>query len=141
MLINRWMTTDPFKSLDQALDHVFNDVLTPRPRRRVGPRLRFRDEGESFELAAPLPGVKEDDIELSVGEDFVTIKATREPTVPEGYEVRRRERTDLGFERTYRLPDRVDTSKVDAKLERGMLVVTLPKLAHAKTRTIAVRAA
>lgn len=141
MLIDRWMTADPFKSLDQALDHMFNDVLANRPRRRVGPRLRFRDEGEAFQLAAPFPGVKEEDIELSVGEDFITIKVTREPSVPEGYEVRRRERTELAFERTYRLPDRVDTSKVEAKLDNGVLEVTLPKLAHAQTRTIAVRAA
>lgn len=141
MLIDRWMTTDPFK----ALDHMFNDVLGTQSRalarRRVGPRVRFRDEGESFALEAPLPGVAEDDVELSVGEDFVTIKATREPKAPEGYEIRRRERTELGFERTYRLPERVDTSKVDAKLENGVLKVSLPKQAEVKTRTIAVKAA
>ena len=138
MLIDRWMTTDPFK----ALDYMFNDVLaTPSrtlARRRVGPRVRFRDEGESFVLEAPLPGVKEDDIELSVGEDFVTIKATREPKVPEGYEVRRRERTELGFERSYRLPERVDTSKVDAKLEHGVLKISLPKRAEVKPRKITI---
>lgn len=141
MLIDRWMTTDPFK----ALDHVFSDMLaTPSrtlTRRRVGPRVRFRDEGEAFALELPLPGVKEDDVELSVGEDFVTVKATREPEVPEGYETRRRERTELAFERTYRLPERVDTSKVDAKLEHGVLEISLPKQAQVKTRTIAVKAA
>lgn len=141
MLIDRWMTTDPFKSLDHALNQVFSDVYGTRPRRRVGPRLRFREEGEVFELSAPVPGLAQSDIELSVGEDFITIKASREATIPEGYEVRRRERTDLSFERTYRLPERVDTSKADAKLVDGVLTVTLPKLAQAQARTIAVRAA
>lgn len=137
MLINRFMSADPWRTMDQMLNEVF---ATP-VRRRVGPKVRVRDTGESFELRAPLPGVTEGDVELTVGEDFVTLKAERKAEEREGYTAIRRERVREPFERSYRLPDRVDTSKVEARLDNGVLTVTLPKLAEAKTRTIRVKAA
>jgi HSP20 family protein len=123
------------------MDQMFNEVLSQPVRRRAGPRLRFTDEGESFELRAPFPGVKDEDIELTVGDDFVTLEVEREPETREGYTALRRERTPTRFERTYRLPERIDTTAVVAKLENGVLVVELPKRVEAKTRTISVNAA
>ncbi len=140
MLIDRWMTQDPWKAMDQMFNQVFA-APPARARRRVGPKVHLRDDGEAFELTAPLPGVKDEDVELTAGDDFITLVAKRDTTLPEGYRVERREREDLGFERTYKLPDRIDTSKVEAKLGNGVLSVTLPKRAEAKTRTIAVKAA
>jgi len=145
MLSTRLMTRDPWHAMDQ----LFQDAFASVPRRKApskigsksGSKLRVRDTGEAFELTAPLPGVTEDAVTLTAGDDFITLGAKREVAVPEGYTARRRERTELSWERTFQLPNRIDTTKVEAKLQDGILTVSLPKLAEAKTRTITVRAA
>jgi HSP20 family protein len=123
------------------MDQLFNDVFTAAPRRKVGPRARLRDAGETFELMVPLPGVSNEQLSLTAGDDYVTLQATREVGVPEGYTAYRRERDALDWERTFRLPERIDSSKVDAKLENGVLTIKLAKAAEAKARSIDIKAA
>lgn len=131
------LSRDPW----QTMDHLFNDVFNAVPRRKLGPKSRLRDTGEAFELIAPLPGVSHEQLSLTAGDDFVTLQAKREVAVPDGYTAHRRERGGLDWERTFKLPERIDSSKVEAKLLNGVLTVSLPKATEAKARTIAIKAA
>lgn len=139
----------PSSSLSTSMNRLFRDFetafvrSTSAPARRGrGPRVQLRDEGESIAMLAELPGLKLEDIELSVEGETVTLKTTpRSAPVPEGFSALRRERQPAALEWSFELPYAVDAARASATLEQGRLSVTLPKAAVAKPRTISVTAA
>ena len=140
--MNRWIELDPFRTMDLMLDGLFPELHTPVRRTRIPRRAKeLREEGEGYVFELAMPGLRDEQLDIEVGEDFLTVKASRELRVPEGFELRRRERSGFDFERRYQLPDRVDVDGVEAKLERGILRINLPKHASEKPRKIAIRSA
>jgi len=90
-------------------------------------------------VAAELPGVSADAIDISVLDDTVTIKGARAAdALPEGARVHRHERGSGEFSRTVRLPFRIEPGAVDAKFENGVLEITLPRAEADRPRRIAV---
>ncbi|MCA9514760.1 MAG: Hsp20/alpha crystallin family protein [Myxococcales bacterium] len=96
------------------------------------------DNGESYVFAVDVPGVKADDLTIDVHEATITVSATRTPTAPEGYATQRSERAAFEWKRSFTLPAKIDNEKTSAKLEHGVLTVTLSKLPEAKPRRIAI---
>lgn len=96
---------------------------------------------EAFLVKFEVPGLSESDVSVSVEEDALVIRGERKLEVPEGYQVRARERQAHAFTRKFPLPARVERDAVTASLERGVLTVTLPKAKEALPRRIAVKAA
>jgi HSP20 family protein len=152
--ITRW---DPFAEmadLRRAFDRVFDDV---RPVRFVaGPQAAafaaaqaqdsyfpvdlFETEDEIV-LKASLPGVKPEDIDISVTGDHLTLKAeSKEETESKGQNWYRRERRSGSFVRQFQLPSEVDSAKAAANFEDGVLRLTLPKAETVKPKTIKVEA-
>jgi HSP20 family protein len=105
------------------------------------PRLNLRDDGESFVLTAELPGMRNEDLKVSLENDVLTLSGTRADDAPEGYVVHRRERAPIRFSRSFSLPVRVDGDKTTAELRDGVLTLTLPKAKEAMPRQISVKAA
>jgi len=141
-MLNRFIELDPFRTMDLMFDGLFPELSTPSRRvrsTRAPQELREHENEYIFELA--MPGLAQEDLDVEVGENFVEVKARRSIDVPEGFELRRRERSGYEFQRRYQLPDRVDVEAVEAKLERGILNITLPKHASEKPRKIAIRPA
>jgi HSP20 family protein len=139
----------PQSPLSTSMNRLFRDFETafarsafaPPARRAAGPRAQLRDTGESIALLAELPGLRLDDIELSVEGETLTLKTMPRPTpVPEGFSALRRERQPAGVEWSVALPYAVDAAQASATLEQGRLYVTLPKAARAKPRAISVKA-
>jgi HSP20 family protein len=99
-------------------------------------------EDDDFVYAeAELPGLKLADLEISVTADNqLTLKGTRDPAAPEKVEWHRQERGFGRFERTIELPVSVDTGKVEARLENGVLTIKMAKSPGAKPRKIPVKA-
>lgn len=98
-----------------------------------------------FELAdhirilTELPGVKPDDVKLSVEGNVLTLSGTKQQEAEERTErVHRYERTYGTFERTFTLPTTIDANGIRATYEHGVLAVTLPKVEKAKPRQIQV---
>ena len=88
------------------------------------------------------PGVKIEDVKLEVHEDRLSISGSRPIVVrPEGTLFHREERSFGAFRRTLVLPKNVDTEKVEASAQAGVLEVVVPKLAKAQPRTIEIRTA
>lgn len=102
------------------------------------PWLRQSETEEALTLTAALPGLTPEGLELTVEGNRLTIVAKRPVAVPEGYRALHRERSDLHFEQSLRVPASVDTAAISAQLDRGLLTVTLPKLPTAKPRRIPV---
>jgi len=127
------------RRMDRMLDHYGRGDEGTVP--DVGwPLLSLYDEGSRLTLYAEVPGLGEEDIELTLNQDVLSIKGQRKTAVPEGYAVHRRERGDFHFSRALTLPCRVDPEKVDATVKSGILTVHLDKAPEAKPRQISVKA-
>jgi HSP20 family protein len=110
------------------------------PRAR-GPRVQLRDRGDSVSMVADLPGLTLSDIDLAVEGETVTLKAaSKSRPVPEGFTALRRERQPTAIEWSFELPYAIDAAAATATLERGRLLVTLPKAPEHKPRLIPVKA-
>lgn len=105
------------------------------------PTVNIWEENDQLHVEAELPGLDLKDLEIYVtAGNELTFKGTRQVQVPERGAWHRRERTAGEFVRTLSLPYPVDEEKVEARLEQGVLHVTLAKHASAKPRKIPVRA-
>lgn len=103
------------------------------------PKVDMIDRDNEVVIRAELPGVKKDDVEVTLSEHSVTIKAhtTREET-EEKEEYYRREMSRGDFQRTLTLPGGVDDTKAKARFADGVLELTLPKMEKATKRTVKV---
>lgn len=144
--ITRW---DPFADmvdLRRAFDRMFEDV---RPVRFVPANGGATDGGyfpvDLYEtendvvIKASLPGVKPEDIDISVTGDHLTLKAeSKQETEEKGQNWYRRERRSGSFVRQFQLPTEVQADKAAADFEHGVLKLTLPKAEAVKPKTIKV---
>jgi HSP20 family protein len=93
---------------------------------------------EAFWMEVPLPAVKPEDVQLTVQENVITLKARRDWTRPEGAQSIWQGFAPGSWEHTFTLPGEVDAEKVEAHLEHGLLRLQFPKAAHSRPRQIAV---
>jgi HSP20 family protein len=105
----------------------------------VWPRANLTDTGKSLVLTAEVPGMSEQDLQVTLNQDVLTISGERKVAVPEGYSVHRQERAGVRFSRSFALPSRVVPDKVSAVVKAGILTVTMEKAAEAMPRQIAVK--
>ncbi|MFP4126023.1 MAG: Hsp20/alpha crystallin family protein [Alphaproteobacteria bacterium] len=123
---------DPLESfhreMDRLVDGFGRDVDAGRELAGWQPQIDVREEANAFVVTADLPGVKPEDVELSVRDDCLTLKGRREETrADEGDGWHRRERVTGGFARTIRLPFAIDADRVQAKSGEGVLHIHVPK--------------
>jgi len=106
------------------------------------PPVDVLEEADAIRIIAEVPGVKPEDVKISVENNVLTIQGTKEQVAEERTErVHRYERTYGAFERSFTLPATVDANNIKASYEHGVLTVTLPKVEKAKPRQIPVQAA
>jgi HSP20 family protein len=116
-------------------------IWKPNGERAWMPVVDIFEKDDKFVVKAELPGMKVEDIDVSVAGDTLTIKGekkTESEIKDEDYY--RCERTYGSFFRSILLPSTVDPSKIEANTEDGILEVTLPKFAQVKLKKIAVSA-
>ena len=136
--------TNPFGemlSLRQAMNRLFEDSVvrgsTVSGEHRLA--LDIRTNGDDFVVEAALPGVKPEDIEISVLGDALTISAShRDEQISddEGYSYREIRRGS--FTRTVTLPAQVKTDAATATFDNGLLTLRLPRADEAKPRQIPI---
>ncbi len=106
------------------------------------PAVDIFEEPEAIRIVAEVPGVKPEDVKISLENNVLTIHGTKQQTAEERTErVHRYERTYGAFERSFTLPATVDAGSIKASYEHGVLTVTLPKVEKAKPRQIEVQVA
>ena len=129
------MRTDPFRELDRLTQQMFRDDGTlARP--AVMPMDAWRD-GDTFQVEFDLPGVAVDSIDLDVERNVVTVKAER-PALQTGTELLAAERPRGVFSRQLVLGDNLDTERIDASYDAGVLTLRIPVAEEAKPRKIAI---
>ena len=102
------------------------------------PRATVKESEAGYILLMPLPGVAKEDLEITVRDRELSLVANRKVEVPEGFEVRRRERRGAALNQRFALPPEVDQAKVSAELKDGLLKVELPRTEAVKPRQISV---
>jgi len=115
--------------------------LWSTPAAGVFPLMNITENKDNYYVRAELPGLKAEDLELSVTGDTLSISGERKiPAEDEKAQYHRREREAGRFSRIVSLPAQLDTGKVEASCTDGVLTVILPKAEVAKPRQIAIKA-
>ncbi|MFC5070502.1 Hsp20/alpha crystallin family protein [Kitasatospora cinereorecta] len=131
------MRTDPFRELDRLAQQLTGDSGTwSKP--SAMPMDAYR-EGEEYVIALDLPGVAKDAIDIDVERNMLTVKAERRPTSRgEDAQVELSERPLGVFSRQLVLADTLDTERIRADYDAGVLTLRIPIAERAKPRKITV---
>lgn len=131
------MRTDPFRELDRLTQQVVGSAGTwSRP--AAMPMDAYRD-GDEFVVSFDLPGVVPDAIDLGVERNVLTVRAERRP-VGKDVEMQVSERPLGVFSRQLFLGDALDTDRIDAQYDAGVLTLRIPIAERAKPRKITISA-
>jgi HSP20 family protein len=142
----------PFEEMDRVFDRFFHrGWLWPlrrelpswrelaAPFEGMMPRVDVIDRDAEIVVKAEVPGVKKEDLDVSVTDNAITIKgSSRHEEKEEKGEYYRCEISRGSFVRTVALPDNVDSSKAKATFKDGILELVMPKREQSKRRTITV---
>jgi HSP20 family protein len=147
MALVRWEPVRELTSLQNDMNRLFNTFFdTPStgnggntPRRWI-PAMDLVETDEHFVLKADLPGLAEEDVNLEVEDNVLTVSGERKAEHEdkrEGYV--RVERSYGAFRRSLTLPEGVDPEGVSARFDRGVLEVHIPKPEERKPRRVAIQ--
>jgi HSP20 family protein len=139
-----WAASDRWSTLRDELDSFF-DLPFWSNFGRAGqlftgwsPALDLYQSSDNIVAVVELPGMRKEDIEISLHDGTLTISGERKRESSGGEKAERTERYVGRFRRSIALPTRVDANKVSATYEDGILKVTLPKAEEAKPKQIQV---
>ena len=144
-LSNPW-SLDPFPDvgeLRRRMEELFDRVgggSGAVARAGVHPPVNLYETGDSYMLTAELPGLRVEDIEITVERDRLTLRGERRIEHPQDASLHRVERRAGAFRRTVQLPLEVDGEKVEAIYRNGVLTLRIPKAPEHQPRRISVKA-
>ena len=116
------------------------DFFDPETVRAVHPKVNIVENENEFLLTAEVPGMEEKDINVEINEGVLSLRGNakqEKETKDENFRIR--EFRSQNFERSFRLGDQVDPEKVVAKLEKGVLRVSLGKKEIAKPKKVEIK--
>lgn len=103
----------------------------------VAPAASVREEGDGYMLQVEMPGVNKEGLEISTEGNQLTITGRRSIPSIDGTLIHHESRRE-NFQRTFEIDPSIDGNKINARIEQGLLTVTLPKADHVKPRRITV---
>lgn len=132
-----WPRFSPFNSLSEELDRLFEAPLAALANQSWSPTLDVLEDKDNYFILAELPGLKREDIQVSLEDGVLKISGERKiEKRSEETSVHRVERFCGRFERSIALPATVSADKVKATYTDGVLALTLPKAEAAKPKKI-----
>jgi len=140
-----WPSLDRWSSLRNDLNSLFELPFWSSFARQGqlfggwSPALDLYQDKDNVVAVVELPGMKKEDIEISLREGTLTIGGERKGQTSNGEKAERTERYIGKFRRSITLPTRVDADKISATYRDGILTVTLPKVDEAKPKQIEVK--
>ncbi len=126
--------TDPFEEIERAMNQFGG-----RWRGGIMPMDAYEMDGQ-YTLRFDLPDVPPDDVDLSVENNVLTVSATRKSIDNEDANWLLRERPTGNHSRQVRLSDTLDTTKVDASYDNGVLTVTISQREESRPRKVSIKA-
>jgi len=131
----------PFTALQQEIERVFDNFgawrgfeLSP-----FTPSMEVSETEKAIEVTTELPGIEEKDVDISISNDVLTIRGEKRAEKEEkNKSYRLFERSYGSFERALALPPGIDAGAIKAKMDKGVLKITLPKPAAAQAQKIKI---
>jgi HSP20 family protein len=146
MALIRWEPVAELGTIQNEMNRLFNTFFdSPNPAGRAGaarrwiPAMDLVETGDHYVLRADLPGLADEDVNVQLEDNVLTISGERKAnheTQQEGYY--RLERAFGGFSRSLTLPDGVDPDGVQAHFDRGVLEIRIPKPEQKKPRQVQI---
>ena len=140
--VPNWRFRTPWEELHrmrQQLDQMFDVAPDQRVSAGVYPLVNLTEDKDNYYVRAELPGIKGDELDIQVTGKNLAISGERKIAAEkEGARYHRREREAGTFSRMIGLPGEVDTDRVEAKLENGILNIVVSKAEIAKPKQISV---
>ncbi|MEV0636932.1 Hsp20/alpha crystallin family protein [Streptomyces sp. NPDC050619] len=127
------MRTDPFREFDRLAQQVFGSATAPSAMAMDAYR-----SGDDFIVHFDLPGIDPETIELDVERNVLDVRAERRSPAPEDAELLVAERPTGSFTRQLFLGDTLDTERIDASYDAGVLTLRIPVAEQAKPRRIQI---
>ena len=93
----------------------------------ISPAIDVQETDTAITLTAELPGLGEDDVEIEVKDNRLTLRGQKKITHDDTGDLRISERSYGSFARTMMIPDTVDMEKIAAEFDKGVLQITMPK--------------
>jgi HSP20 family protein len=125
------------------MDRLFDDYSGASPQSAhagVFPSVNVSEDRDKYYVRAELPGIKADELEIQATGNSLSISGERTiQAEEENARYHRREREAGNFSRMIGLPADIDSDKVEAKLDNGILTIALPKAESVKPRQITVK--
>ena len=145
--LTRWNPYREMLSLRNMMDQVWEDSLVRRLDETTDPTMTsltvpidMYEKNGDFVIRTELPGLKAEDIDISIDDSSLTIKGEFEREKEEQDDNMLFQELRYGkFQRTVNLPSQVDSDHIDAAFEEGVLKVTLPKTEESKPKQISVK--
>ena len=133
-------TPDNFiKSVNDEISSILNkhfDDLYPNYENdsdKLSMPVELTEKKDEYDIRAELPGVKKEDLDIDLNDNYLTIRAKKEFEKEEKEKSYRRSEFKYGeFMRSIYIPQEVDIEKIDAELEHGILKIRIPKLEKTK---------
>ena len=137
MSLIRWSPFfEPFDDMEKRL---FSDHPAVRGSDAFIPAVNVYETKDDVMAESALPGVDPDDVQISIENNILTVKAeTKKTSEVEEKDYYRKEVREGSFYRQVALPSPVDGDKAEASFEKGMLRITIPKRPEVKAKTIKV---
>lgn len=149
MAIVRWKPFDDIvRSMESEFESLMEDFFRERwPRRAFDetsswfPRVDIAEDEDNITVTADIPGMKKDDIKITLTDNTLTISGEKKIKRDEKKEnYHRVERICGTFSRSFFIPSSVDSEKISASYKDGVLKITLPKKEEAKPKEITIKA-
>jgi HSP20 family protein len=144
-VITRWDPFREFSTLQDRMNRLFRESYGPEGREEsltttsFAPPVDVYEDEHTVTLKIEVPGIDENDVDVRVENNVLTVHGERKFEKEEKEEnFRRVERQYGSFTRTFTLPSTVDSENVSASYDKGILKITLPKKAEAKPKQIKV---
>ena len=127
--------------MQREMNRLFTDYSPTRYRSAPSyPAMNLWADEESVIIRAELPGLKPDDLDISIDEGDLTLSGRRHPEeMPEDATYHRQERNYGSFTRSIRLPFKIEADDVEATMKNGMLTLMLPRAEEDKPKKIAIK--
>jgi len=147
MAVIRWEPVAELGTIQNEMNRLFNNLFDqPNPTGRNGaagrrwiPAMDLVETGDHYVLRADLPGVSDEDVNVQLEANVLTISGERKAeheTQQEGYY--RLERASGGFSRSLSLPEGIEPDGVQAQFDRGVLEIRIPKPEQKKPRQVQI---
>jgi HSP20 family protein len=145
--LTRWRRNEPTQDVYSGLsrlNRLMNEALAGYESESVGsawtPTVDIREDREHVTITMDLPGVRPDDVKISLENNLLTIRGEKQQTEEKKEERWHRYERSYGmFERSFTLPSTVDPEQIEASSDNGVLTVRIPKAQQARPREIQVR--